>query len=597
MNDKTSALSLGMWKKVFRLAKPFFTSQEPWEITVPFTGTKFSIAEKWKAWGLLVSLALLLLGVNMLNIGINFVAGNFQNSLQAFLKAGEDVGKQQLAEATYWKYLFIYGGVFVVGTPIVVFFSWMKSILVVTWRKWLTVHILKAYFADRNYYKISYNTGVDNPDERIANDVEGFTSGALGITLSVVDSVLTFFSFIFILWTISHTLVGVVVLYAGFGTLISVLLSIKLIQLKFNQQKLEADYRFNLIHVRKNVENIAFYQGEGAEMKHLIGRFYAAIKNNMTLLGYSRNVNMFSTAFNYFVIIVPAFFIAPLFFKGVVEIGAFTQANLAFSQVLSALSLFVAELATISSFAAYVNRLGGFQDAMEAKNEWEKEGRTAIVTKESDKVSLNGVTLLTPDGSRLLVKEATVDVPAGTGLIIKGPSGSGKSSLLRAIAGLWRLGEGVIERPAMGSRIMFLSQVPGITMGNLRDQLVYPNIRTDITDAEIAHALSEAGLPDLISRYETGLDEVRNWSSELSPGEQQRMVFARLLISKPDFVFLDEATSALDVANEERLYRVLRQSKATYVSVGHRPTLDKYHEQCLTLKGDGTGAWEVVEQK
>jgi putative ATP-binding cassette transporter len=595
MNEKVNALSLDLWRRVWRLAKPFFTSRDPWEITVPVIGTKFSVQEKWKAWGLLLALALFLLGVNMLNIGINFVAGNFQNSLQAFLKAGTDVGKQQIAEASYWKYLFMYGGVFIIGIFVVVPYAWLRSVLIITWRKWLTVHILKKYFENRNYYKVSSNHTIDNPDERIATDVEGFTSGALGIALSVVDSVITFFSFIFILWMISSTLVGVVVLYAGFGTLISVLLSAKLIQYKYNQQRLEADYRYNLIHIRKNVESIAFYQGEKSEWKELTNRFFLAIRNNMSLIGYQRNVNFFTKAFDYFVIIVPAFFIAPLFFRGEVEIGAFTQANLAFGQVLGSLALFVAEIGTISSFAAYVSRLGGFQEAMDAKDESEKEGRKAIATSIGDKIALEGVTLLTPDYRKMLIKDLSFEVPQGTGIIIKGPSGTGKSSLLRAIAGLWKSGEGTVVRPELGS-LMFLSQKPYMNLGSLREQLLYPGSRTDVSDEELKAILVKANLPELASRYPEGLDVVRPWSDELSPGEQQRLAFARLLVARPRTVFLDEATSALDVANEALLYKTLRELNATFVSVGHRPTLDAYHEKALNLIGDGTGSWELKQK-
>ncbi|MBK9204308.1 MAG: ABC transporter ATP-binding protein/permease [Candidatus Obscuribacter sp.] len=594
MTEKTSAFSLALWRRVYQLAKPFFTSRDPWEITVPVIGTKFTLQERWKAWGLLVTLALFLFGVNMLNVGINFVAGNFQNSLQQFLKAGGDVGKQGLAEANYWKYLYLYGGVFIIGTPIVVFYSWIKSILVITWRKWLTVHILKEYFKDRNYFKVGNNPSIDNPDERIANDVEGFTSGALSLVLSVVDSVITFFSFIFILWMISHTLVGVVVLYAGFGTILSVLLSIKLIQYKYNQNRLEADYRYNLIHVRKNVESIAFYQGEGVEQGHVVNRFFAAIKNNMSLVGYQRNVSMFTTAFNYMVVIVPAFFIAPLFFRGEVEIGAFTQANMAFNQVLSSLSLFVAELGTISAFAAYVSRLGGFREALTATEECDKPGRTAIVTTIGEHIALDKVTLMTPDYNKLLIKEVSMVVPQGTGVIIKGVSGSGKSSLLRAIAGLWRAGSGTIIRPEL-SGMMFFSQKPYMNLGSLRDQLLYPGIRTDVSDAELLDILKQVNLSEIATRHPEGFEAVRNWSEELSPGMQQRLAFARLLVAKPKIVFLDEATASLDVANEEMLYGLLRTLGATFVSVGHRPSLDRYHQMALTLAGEGP--WQLEEQK
>jgi putative ATP-binding cassette transporter len=245
--------------------------------------------------------------------------------------------------------------------------------------------------------------------------------------------------------------------------------------------------------------------------------------------------------------------------------------------------------------------LTGLQNALDAKDLADTSGHTAITTTIGDKIALNGVTLMTPDYKRLLVKNVSTEVPLGTGIIIKGPSGSGKSSLLRAIAGLWRSGEGTITRPELTS-LMFLSQKPYMSLGSLRDQLLYPHVRTDLSDADLIAALEQANVGFLATRYPGGLDGFpgegqegvfRPWSDELSPGEQQRLAFARLLIARPKFVFLDEATSALDIANEELLYRTLQTIGATYVSVGHRPSLDGYHHQSLTLVGDGK--WELLE--
>jgi len=556
-----------------------------------FVVEKITYTEKWKAWGFMALLAFFLISVNMMNVGINTVAGAFQDALQA---------KDQ---ATYWTNLFAYGGIFLIATPVVVFFSWIKSMLVIVWRKWFTRYMLERYFLGNNSYRLSSNQLVDNPDERIANDVEGFTGGALSLVLTVVDSVITFISFFAILWMISPKLVSVVFVYAIVGTLISVVLSFKFIRLSYNQKRLDADYRYNLVRIRDNVESIAFYNGAEAEKKQVLTRLDAAIENNVKMVSYGRNVSMFQTAFNYMVVIIPAIFIAPLFFAGEVKFGAFTQANLAFNQVLSSLGLFVSELGTISAFAAYVSRLSGFMDALSAKDKFETDGQTAIAMVIADKISLDHVTLFTPEGSKKLLEDVSLEVPRGTGLIIKGKSGAGKSSTLRGFGGLWRLGSGTITRPEL-NKTMFLSQKPYMVLGSLRQQLLYPGIhpesseaaqqqallqsmRTDISDDFLRTCLEEANFPEIATRYPEGLDAVRNWEMELSGGEKQRLVFARLLVHKPEFVFLDEVSASLDEDSESKLYAHLQEIGSTYVSVGHRSTLDKFHSQVLTLTGGG----------
>jgi putative ATP-binding cassette transporter len=496
--------------------------------------------------------------------------------------------------------------IFIFAAPVVVFYAWLRSLLGIVWRQWLTEDILKQYFSNRNYYRIASSSLVENPDERIANDVDGFVTGAVTLVLSLLDAIVTLFFFTQILWGLSGSLTAISILYATFGSLISIWLSVKLISLKYNQTRLEADYRFGLINVRNNVEPIAFYQGEQAEWKQLLKRFHAAIKNNMSLIGYQRQVSLFTTWFDYFVAIVPFAVILPVYLRGDLQIGAFTQANMAFGQVLAALSLFVSQIGTISTFAANVKRVTGLLDAVNSEDLADSAGHTAIVTTFADQIALAAVTVKTPDYKRLLVSEVTLQVPRGSGIIIKGPSGSGKSSILRSIAGLWRSGDGTITRPPL-AEVMFLSQSPYMSLGSLRDQLLYPNVTTNLSDKDLVAALEQANVGFLATRYPGGLDGfpgegqsdgelsgqavVRPWSSELSPGEQQRLAFARFLLAKPKYVFLDEATSALGLADEELLYRTLQASGATYVSVGHRPSLDAFHQQSLTLLGEGR--WQL----
>ncbi|MDP3507986.1 MAG: ABC transporter ATP-binding protein/permease [Candidatus Melainabacteria bacterium] len=595
--NRTSIFSSSLWLSVLALAKPFFLSREKSEVTVPLIGIKFALQTRVKAWTLVVLLVIFLIGVSKMNAMINGAYGNFQNALP---DAAKDGGLANIA----WTNLWVLAQIFIFAAPVVVFYAWLRSLLGIVWRQWLTEDILKQYFSNRNYYRISNASLVENPDERIANDVDGFVTGAVTLVLSVLDAIVTLFFFTQILWGLSGSLTAISILYATFGSLISIWLSVKLIGLKYNQTRLEADYRFGLINVRNNVEPIAFYQGEQAEWKQLLKRFHAAIKNNLSLIGYQRQVSLFTTWFDYFVAIVPFAVILPVYLRGDLQIGAFTQANMAFSQVLAALSLFVSQIGTISTFAANVKRVTGLLDAVNSEDLADSDGHTAIVTTFADQIALDSVSVRTPDYKRLLVEDLTLHVANGSGIIIKGPSGSGKSSILRAIAGLWRSGDGTITRPQL-SAVMFLSQSPYMSLGSLREQLLYPNVTTNLTDKDLVAALNQANVGFLATRYPGGLDgypgegqsdgqghpAIRPWSSELSPGEQQRLAFARFLLAKPKYVFLDEATSALGIADEELLYGTLKASGATYVSVGHRPSLDAYHQQSLTLLGDGR--WEL----
>ena len=557
-----------IWRQLLAVGKPYWQSQV-----------------RWKALGLLSILLVLLIAVNGLNIAINYVSG-------AFMTAFSDKN-----QPTFYKMLAMYFAVFMVGTPIVVLYSWVADKLGLHWRTWLTQHILTKYLSNRAYYRINNERQIDNPDERIAQDVKDFTRGALSLLLNVLSSVVTLISFIAILWSISHKLVGIVFVYSLVGTAATLWMGRRLIGLKFNQLRTEADFRYNLIHVRNNVESIAFYQGEKEEQRKVSARFIDAVNNFNVLIGWQRNVGFLTTGYNYLVALIPSLIIAPLYFAGKVPFGTQTQADMAFAQILTALSLLVTSIDDITAFIAQVKRLGTFNDAID-------DGATAddgtIQSRQADQIELQHLTLCTPNGAHKLISNLSMSIEPGSRLLITGASGTGKSSLLRAIGGLWNNGSGTIERPPL-NQMMFLPQRPYMVLGTLRDQLLYPQFDRQISDDQLQSVLAAVNLGDLCKRV-GGFDAELSWSDILSLGEQQRVAFARLLLANPRYAILDEATSALDVPNEDQLYKLLQASGIAYLSVGHRPTLKNYHDNILELTGHDSDwrlsvAKEAVEKE
>jgi len=547
------------WRHLWAVGKPYWVSNE-----------------KWKAWGMLSVLLLLLIAVNGLNVVINYVAGNFMTALQ------------EKNEPEFWKYLYYYGAVFIGAIPIVAMYPWWREKLAMSWRRWLTEHLLEKYFKNRAYYRINNAAQIDNPDERIANDIDNVVRTSLVMMLLILDSIVTFASFITILYLIAPKLVWLCIGYAVVGTVVTFWFGKRLIKINYDQAKLEADFRYGLVHVRNNTESIAFYRGEGKEKGEVMRRLGDALKNFNLLIGWTRNIGFVQKGYDYFIVLVPYIVIAPLFFAGAVKFGVMTQANMAFNQILAAVSLLVMEFTRVSAFTAYVNRLGDFMDALEAAPH--KPGDAVIDSSVGTTMDLEKVTVMTPNYARTLVSELTVSVKPGDSVLIVGPSGSGKSSMLRVLGGLWDFGSGKATHPALED-MLFLPQMPYMVLGTLRNQLAYPSSGDEFTDEQLQTALETVGLPEL-ARRSGGFNSVLHWADVLSPGEQQRVAFARLLLSKPKYAILDEATSALDVKNEERLYGLLRKSGTTVISVGHRPTLVKHHDRVLELKGD-TG-WRLI---
>jgi len=527
-----------------------------------------------RAWTLLAIVLLLSFSVTGINVAFSYIGNYFTNAL---VHKNQDMA---------YLYVAVYFFGFLVGIPIVAFYSYVQDYLGLRWREWMTAEFLNKYFGNRNYYEIEMTSKIDNPDQRIMEDIRSFTRVSLLFLLILLGSLMDLVSFTGILWSKSVMLVGVVLGYSLLGTLLTVLIGRRLVRLNFNQLKYEADFRYSLVHVRDNAESIAFYQGEKPEVANIGSRFQNVLKNFNLLIGWQRNLSFFTTAYRYLPVVLPFLVLFPQYFGGKIEYGDMVQANFAFVQVYAALSLIVSQIEQITNFAAGVQRLSTFTDAISTE--------TAIVpgieSREADRFSLHDLTLLTPNRNRTLLSGVSVDLNSSDNMVVVGQSGVGKSSLLRAIAGLWTQGAGVIERPPL-SDIFFLPQRPYMLLGSLRDQLLYPQLERKVSEEELRHVLEAVKLDDLPERV-GGFDIELDWADVLSLGEQQRLAFARLLINQPKFAVLDEATSALDVENEENLYRCLKELDIHYISIGHRSSILKYHNCVLELRGQEN--WKLV---
>ncbi len=488
----------------------------------------------------------------------------------------------------FWQALLLFLMIVLITVPVLALKSYVQAKLALYWRRWLTDRFLNQYFADQTFYHISNHPEIDNPDQRIAEDIDNFTKQSLLFLGLVVDSSLQIVGFAGILWSISPTLMAILMSYVFAGTVLtSLVFGRVLIGINFEQLKREADFRYGLARVRENAEAIAFYQGEAQEFKHLQQRFLAAFHNFSRLIRWQLSLTVFQNGYQYLTFLLPFILLAPRIFTGELEVGAVTQSQAAFERLGAIFGIVIMQFDKLSAFGAGVNRLNRFAEVM---HQLTQKGTTpTIETILGTDLSIHQLTLIAPSGKPLL-KNLSVTVATGQSLLITGASGLGKTSLLRAIAGLWQLGLGTIARPAR-SELLFLPQRPYLIPGSLRQQLLYPHHQEQLDESQLMQVLQQVNLLDIAYRF-GGLDGIADWSVVLSGGEQQRLAFARLLLTQPQYVLLDEATSALDEENEKRLYQLLQTLSFSVISVGHRLTLVPYHQQVLQLTGEG--AWKLM---
>ncbi|WP_416406574.1 ABC transporter ATP-binding protein/permease [Paracidovorax citrulli] len=575
---------------------------------------------KVAAWSLLGLLILLMLLETHLAVRLIDRTGEMTSAL-----AAQDRGR-------FWDAVRTCLIVLAFAVPVYAFYYYMRDAFANHWRRWLTHRFLDGYLGRRRYYELNAEGTVDNPDQRISEDINSFTGRSTHFLLIFIGAMMQLVAFSAVLWSISQALVAFLAVYALVGTVMALyVFGAPLIRLNFWQLRREADFRFGLMRLRENAESIAFYRGEAQERAQLDHSFQAVFNNYARLIKRQRSLNLFQRAFSQLTLVIPSIILADAVLSGDMEVGRAIQAGGAFAAVLASVSLIVDNFENLSRFVAGIGRLDTLRQALEAPadrrtpepmepeaaaaarrqlREQRREQRRArrrggvpsataaapvaalspqacgeIEAREGERFAVEGLDLYTPRFARLLVRDLSLDLQPGDALLITGASGCGKSSLLRALAGLWRDGRGVVHHPPMDS-VFFLPQRPYMQPGTLRSQMIYPARDTDLADEQLLEVLNAVQLPDLAGHV-GGLDAVRDWEKELSIGEQQRLAFARVLVRQPRTVILDEATSALDSANEAALYERVRASGASVISIAHRPAVLAHHTHVLVLTGDG----------
>jgi len=558
---------------VWRLAHPYFFSEDR------FAGRVLLAA---------------VIAIELATIGINVLINQWNNAFyDAVQERNWDVFIWQLEYftmlATCWVIFKVYQ-------------TYLQQWLLIRWRQWMTVQYLERWISNANHYRMQLlGDAADNPDQRIAEDIKSFIDLTLYICIGVLSSVVSFFSFVFILWGLSAeaplTLFGVNVAIPGYlvwialvysiaGTAVTHLIGRALIALNFNQQRYEADFRFNLVRVRENAEQIALLEGEPFERQRLLMRFSSVIANWFGIMSRQKKLTFFTSSFGQFAVVLPYFVASPAYFANQIQLGGLMQIASTFNNLQSALSFFVdVTYLRFAEWRAVIARLEGF-DATIAQGQAAAIAKPAIevvARAGDDEVEIDDLLVRLPKGTPLVAADDIV-IAAGDSVLVTGPSGSGKSTLFRAIAGIWPFGSGTIVVPK-GANVMALPQRPYFPIAPLAAAVSYPGEPEAFSAGRLAEVIGAVGLPALADR----LKEEAHWNRMLSPGEQQRLGIARAILVAPDYLLLDEATAALDDAAEAALYRLLaeRLPGTTIISIGHRTTLNVFHRRHLTLMRDG----------
>ncbi|AHJ29017.1 ABC transporter ATP-binding protein/permease [Nodularia spumigena CS-584] len=540
-------------------------NRQIWQIVQPYWLSRWR--ESKIAIAQLIMLVILSLGSSYFIIFEIFQRGELTSSLAA-----------QNANRFYQAFWF-FSGVVIINILFISLKNYIQAQLSLDWRKWVTSDYLQEYFQQQAFYQLLTNSNIDNPDQRLAEDIKNVTQTLVALFVILLDSLVQLIGFIGVLWLISPILMYSLVIYAGLGSLLTTLVFGKVLMgINLEKLKREADFRYGLVRVRENAESIAFYGGQNQELQQIKQKFIRVFANIKRLIRWQFQLNVFQNGYQFITFILPFIILAPRIFDRELEIGAVTQAQAAFERVGLALGLIITQFNQISVLAAGTQRLTELKNGIQKLSSLPPEDKIKIL--ENRYIAVKNLTLETPKQISL-IKDLSLTVQPGESLIIVGVSGVGKTSLLRAIAGLWVHGKGKIERPP-NEHILFLPQRPYMPWGSLRQQLIYPLTETNIQPEILLKILQEVHLPDLATRH-GGLDAVIDWSRVLSLGEQQRLAFARLLVIKPKYAILDESTSALDVETEAGLYQKLQTTSITYISVGHRKELLNYHQLVLEL--------------